>query len=209
MSKQALHRVATATQHCCVSEKMETDTRELNSVSSVISRGLQVPLDEAKNKDVLLRNPVRLRVGPGVAPTHQYPLSRQALRPERLRHGRQAHQILELHGIRAFSPSSRQGGGGNHRGPDVLRILYHTTHHVSRIRFSTWYFCVTHGKERRMTIIASSVSATLLQIHMERFLRSFQTDCFSSTCRTKWSVTTILAHIHCAAGPVKNWQRAR
>ena len=96
--------------------------------------------------------------------------------PDRSRRGRQAHQILELHQIRAVFVSSRP-----------RRTTYLVSYHIlSRIRFLTRYFCAALGNGRRMTIIASSSSAALIQFCMERSLKSFPINCFSSPFRTMW-----------------------
>ena len=68
----------------------KTDTRELNNASSIVSRGLQVPLVSSHEvfKCLLTRRtgPTRDELGP---------------RTQQSRRRRQAHQIVELHRIRA------------------------------------------------------------------------------------------------------------
>ena len=110
--------------------------------------------------------------------------------------------VVELRQIRAvFSPSSI-----------TAQTSHHITCHVSNSRLE--YIALSKG--RRMTLIANSASAVLIQICMERILKGFPIKCFSSPFKTVLGVSIILVYFHlssfiverinCTIRPMINWQ---
>ena len=99
----------------------------------------------------------------------------------RMRQGAARASNTGQHRIRAvFSPSSHEGERRYHRGPDVSRV-----HHMSNIKFSTRY-CAALGKGRRMTLIANNMSAVLIQIRTERFVKAFTDELHLSHLSQQW-----------------------
>ena len=147
---------------------------------------------------LLLRNRVRLQVGPRVATTYEYPLSKRTLRAERTRQGQQAHQIPELHCIRdmfSLLPS------GTRESSRFRRTSYFVSYHTSCVTYQILDSTLLHRpRQGRVWQSLSTVYSKLIRICMERFHKRILINCLISSLRTMWSVCTILTRIHSAAG---------
>ena len=88
---------------------------------SVISRGLQVPPNEAKKT-----NDRRAQACPSMTTAKA-----GDVHPQRSRRWRRACQVLELHRIRncVFSPPPAREEGRYHRGTGILHLLHHIVSH--------------------------------------------------------------------------------